>query len=912
MIISKSITPNFPRRLWQNRFEIKINKTLVTFSGLQLGDQEQWVKNLRILCDCYQKKSEKTEVTKSEQVEDPTTQKDEMIAQLLEDKKQLTLSNQQLLDEIKTEKNYSAQLLAEKNKLEKENDPTLISTLKAQISSLENKISELESSVNKLTQEKEEAQRKSEEFGKILEKIRSERAGRSAEMENLKNENTQQTQLLNQQSAEIEKLRNELAHKEKELEDKDAYIKTILPEMEKEEEEHNQLRKQLEAIRDAQEKLSEEKKNSLAKNNKIVDLELAIKDAGVAVTTAEAKAAVAEEELSELKKERETEKEEFISSVNSLKMALDLLIGALSGANAEDQPQPNEEELIATMKSSLQKIPELDFLADVFKTIRDKIKQGEQRIKLLESQASSSSLPEADQIAKLKNELTDSQKEIQNLNMQVVALEKEKTEKTKEILDKTSEFGLQFSILVKELFSSDQKSSLTQIDTIIEQYPQLKSIQEVYGFLQDTVKKDLDQAKAALQAKTNEMQENQEQLAASNKSSENAEEIEQLKAQIKTLSAQVEEYEKIIKEKGSSEVKEATKDDDDLETSIKDRGQVMSKLRSEITKLEEFTSTYLFLLKEPYSPKKMPPVETKKKEEMLKSLAQGNLRMEELVGALTWIEDQRQKEKLSYAANLKDTKAENEKLMKELKFLGKVASTLKAEYEDLKQRYQQQTEYCNEMELALQTKIRRLIKIEEFNHHLYAAIRQIYGEEVNTTEFFKSQDRNARLKQLSDGISELRILVELYDFVNNSKGGQSYHQQKSPSRTALTPQRNILESPQRISKKESSPDLSHRPPEGTIPKTSYLRDISQGFISGSPFKSNVSSHSKLHMDVKDQKMFGVDIRESLPTSQKSDSPSKPRIQNVVSMKTASSAIHRKNNSVDLNSMAKTAGFQSRK
>ena len=905
-------------------------------------------------------------IKRLEQLEEQNSTKDETIALLVDEKKALIQNKYELMDELRAEKEYSSKIMAERNRFEKESHVALNEKLKVKAENLENENAALSNSVKELEQQKDQAERKIEMLEKNVERLQGENLGYSREMESMKADKLQQAMLLNQQFSEIEKLRNQVASLEQEVQEKEKYINTILPDLNKETEENEQLRKQIEAVKDAQEKLAEEKKNSLEKSNQISDLELKIKDAKITLKETQLKTMDALEEVEKIRKDREQEKLEFANSLTSVKDAIEALVRASVTPSTADlylsQTPKDEEELTTTLKTALKGVPDLYFIFDIYYSMREKVQQLEEKVKNLEEKLTSVPIVDENQVSKLEKELADEKELTQSLNTQLFNAQRESTQKTQMFLDKVNEFSLQFNMLIKSMFlyNKQRRTSLsfaTQLEMFSREYPQMKNIQELYGFLRETVKKDLDQTKVLLQQKSQEIEtlqekinelqaesDNSENFATENKvftndasenlstmpekefglllqqliksliesgksseehlsllsrlddaistqrsreygkniyelvakriasSSEEAQRIQNL-TQKDLGRAKSEETEKqktqkkslpnkTADENNSAVEKEKTasrdsKKEQDLVVMSKEREQLLHRLRQDISNIEEFCLQFSLLFREVTFSSKLNLAEVKRREDALRTLVEGHVKVEELLKLLALLEDHKQKTRNESGAVMKELKAENETLIKENKHLEKQNNTLKTENEAIKQKHFIQAQVFEAQNAAIKAGKKVLAKVEEYNKILYFVIRESQGEGSNSGDFYTMQDRKSRLKQLSDGIPELHILNELYIFLTNER-----------IRTKPSPQKN----------KESSPEPSRRISAGTMLSPN---NSSQKFGGPSHFKKSNASTDKLGLNSEGGKLRPIfSGRNSSPTNEHKNngSPETTRIQ----------------------------------
>lgn len=457
---------------------------------------------------------------KIQQLEEQHIKKDEAIARILEDTKQLTQDKSKLQEELRVEKEHSSHLAIERNRFEKESKVPLNEKLKSRVEALENENTFVQKKINDLEKELQQSRTNAKNLEESLAKRQAESASYSKEVETLKNEKNSQAAQLNQQLSEIQKLRNELKAREQELKDKSQYIESTLRDINKGTQENEQLKKQFEAAKEAQDKLVEEKRQSLEKSNKISELELEVKDSHLKLKQSEEKVKTLETQVLKLQEERAQEKAAFDDTLRKIKEAFEVLqekviIYGTPGVDLVEAKKEEEAQVI-TAKMTLRDAPNLYFIFELFQGIREKIRVCEEMIKQLEERLSSKIDPQEHE--NLKKALADAEDDRQSLNSQLFSIQREYVEKNQLLLERIQQYSIQFAMQVKNMFiyTKQRRSSIsfsTQLDTFGKEFPQLKNVQELHEFLRDNVKKDLDETKATLETKTKENEELKAKIA---------------------------------------------------------------------------------------------------------------------------------------------------------------------------------------------------------------------------------------------------------------------------------------------------------------------------------------------------------------------------------------------------------------
>ena len=547
------------------------------------------------------------------QLEDELIKKDETIARLLEDKKVFTNDKSKLQEELRAEKEHSSHLSIERNRFEKESKIPLNDKLKTQVETLEESNSLLHKKINEFEKKYEQSRREAKNFEESFNKKQAEALGYSKEVDALKTEKQNQSHQLNLQCSEIQKLRNELETKEQEIKDKSQYIDSALKDISKGAQENEQLKKQFEAVKDAQEKLVEEKKHLLEKSNKISELELEVKDTELKSKEFQEEAKNLKVQLDKIQEEATKEKVMIDDSLDKIKEAFEILqekviIYGTSGVNIVQANKEEEEKAVAA-KMVLRSSPKLYFVYELYQGMREKIRTCEETIRHLEEQLASKIDPKEHE--NLKKALADAEDNIQSINSRLFSIQREHVEKNQLMLEKIEQYSIQFGIQVKNMFmytSKSRRSSVSftsQLDMFSKDFPQLKNIQELHDFLKDTVKKDLDQAKASVEEKSKEIEKLKAKIAELEAQNSNLQDqVQQSTNQAHDLEKNVKDLEVKVKESYGKttnfegELQKRNQEKEDLNTNLKSLKEKLTEEAKQSLEKNSQLSSYASRIKE--------------------------------------------------------------------------------------------------------------------------------------------------------------------------------------------------------------------------------------------------------------------------------------------------------------------------
>ena len=230
------------------------------------------------------------------------------------------------------------------------------------------------------------------------------------------------------------------------------------------------------------------------------------------VASLRAKQTECEENIRELEVEKATlisEKKKvelhYTSTLGEFKRVYSDLLGCISSSSGASGV---EEGLLAQLKDTANKIEDLQFAQDSYASLKRYI-QALQESLIKEKNAARENAEAAQaEIDKLKKKIEEQAAMQRAADSELEKIKRSSQNKFVHYNEQIEQFSMKFNTLVKGLFTEITNARQTpsalesQLDVIVKEIPALKPAFEVYSFLRDQTKKEIEGLRAKLAEKT--------------------------------------------------------------------------------------------------------------------------------------------------------------------------------------------------------------------------------------------------------------------------------------------------------------------------------------------------------------------------------------------------------------------------